>query len=662
MSEGSRGNSEIGLGIDAGGTYTDVVLYDLEARRVLAKAKSLTTYHDLVEGISGALTQLPQDMLAQVEVTALSTTLATNAIVEGRGQKVGLITLSPFPWWGEERIGHTPFVDVPGSVSVSGEVQQPLDEAACRKAVHHLIEAERCAAIAVAGFAADRNPSQCNRVRDIVRGMYDVPVVCSHEVSQPEYSVDAARAAIANAKLLPVVRELLAAVHTALAHFNIRGKLMVVKGDGTIVDESVAREMPVETVLSGPAASVSGARVLAGLENALVLDIGGTTTDCAVIQDGLVRISRTGPRVGSWVLGVDAVEMSSSGLGGDSRIDIGRGRKITVGPVRCIPFAYLAHEYPSVLNALTTFDTHTFRGWNDASPLDFLVLSRDGLLDLTPDEAALIDLLKAEGPTSVLRARTVLGASWYTMLPTSRLETFGIIKRAALTPTDLLHVSGEFTRWSAAAARYALDVFAALYGKPASEVLPLARTAVTRRLFEEIIRKELALQNPKLHDIPADWTFLLDKAFADDGRGLEVKIAIRRPLVAIGAPAETLAPALAKHMNAEVVVPEHAEVANAVGAIGSEVVVREHALIRPGGMLGYTLHGGEEFLVFDSLEEATEKATELCREYAQRKARAAGALSPRITVTHDDLNGSVSDGSHIFLERRITAIAVGRPF
>ena len=99
--------SGIGLGIDAGGTYTDTVIYDMGERRILAKAKALTTYHNLVIGIRNALAQLPGDLLGQVQVTSLSTTLATNSIVEGRGHKVGIIALTPWGWT-EEQVGHSP--------------------------------------------------------------------------------------------------------------------------------------------------------------------------------------------------------------------------------------------------------------------------------------------------------------------------------------------------------------------------------------------------------------------------------------------------------------------------------------------------------------------------------------------------------------------------
>jgi N-methylhydantoinase A/oxoprolinase/acetone carboxylase beta subunit len=599
-------------------------------------------------------------MLEQVDVTALSTTLATNSIVEGRGHKVGLIALAPWPWWAEQ-IGHSPFVNVPGSVGVTGEVTVPLDEAACRAAIAQLIEGERCAAIAVAGYVVEMNPSQSNRVRELIHEVSDVPVVCAHEMGRSGNSVDAARAALANARLLPVIQQLLVAVRRTLEEFGIKGRLMVVKGDGTMVDESVASIRPVDTVLSGPAASVSGARILAGLDDALVLDIGGTTTDCAVVHDGQAAVSPNGARVGSWVMSIEAVEITTAGLGGDSRIDFDHEREIVIGPMRSIPFAYLAHEHPSVLRDLSAFDSRKFAGWSDASPLDFLVPSRDGVLDLTPEEHALVDLLQSEGPVSVLKAREALGALWYRMLPTARLERYGMLRRAALTPTDLLHVTGEFTAWNAEASRQALEIFAVLLGKPAPEVLAMARKAVTRRLFEEIIRKEIITEKPNLHHIPDDWAFLLDKAFTPDGAGLGVTMRLRRPLVAIGAPARALLPVLSEHLQTEIVVPEHAEVANAVGAIGGEIVVREEATIR-AGRSGYVLHDLEEVLQFGSLELATQKAMDACRGRAERRALEAGAVSPRIACEHRDLTGTVADGSRVFLERRVTATAAARPF
>ena len=650
----------IGLGIDAGGTYTDAVIYDIGERAVLAKAKSLTTYHDLVEGIRGALEQLPKRLLRKVQVTSLSTTLATNSIVEGRGHKVGVIALSPWDWM-EEQLGHGPLLNVPGAVAITGEVIEPLDEKACLRAARRLVEKEHCAAIVIAGYATVRNPELANRAREVVSEAYDVPVVCAHEVSRRINGIHAAQTAIANAKLLPVIRDLIGSAHQALSDFKVQGRLMVVKGDGTPVDESIARARPVETILSGPAASVQGARIITGLEDALVVDIGGTTTDCAIVQNGKAAVSEDGARIGSWVMSVDAVEITTVGLGGDSRIDFTRDREITVGPTRNIPLCYLAEHHPAIMSFLNDFDERRHRGAMDASAMDVLVLSADGKLDLTERESQLVALL-SEGPSPASVAARELGLPSPMLLPTSRLEACGMVKRSALTPTDLLHVNGEFVRWNVDAARRALDIFAAMMNRPAERVLEEALRAVTRRLFEEIVRREWSHEDRSTQYLPKDSRFLLDKAFSDDGMGLGVEFSLRRPVVAIGAPAGALAPPVADHIRAQIVIPEHADVANAIGAIASEIVIREEILIRPGQMSNYVIHGSEERIEFSELERATEKAVEISRARALRKAIDAGALAPEVTVSRNDRLGSVSDGGRVFLERRVIAVASGGAF
>jgi N-methylhydantoinase A/oxoprolinase/acetone carboxylase beta subunit len=115
-------------------------------------------------------------------------------------------------------------------------------------------------------------------------------------------------------------------------------------------------------------------------------------------------------------------------------------------------------------------------------------------------------------------------------------------------------------------------------------------------------------------------------------------------------------------LQTEIVIPEHAEVANAVGAIGSEIVVREEVIILPGKTSCYILHGVEEVLEFSCLDTATQEAIDSCREKARQRAVEAGAVAPKVAVTHSDQTGSVANGSRIFLERRVTAVASGGAF
>ncbi|MEI8387962.1 MAG: hydantoinase/oxoprolinase N-terminal domain-containing protein, partial [Verrucomicrobiota bacterium] len=128
-----------GLGIDAGGTYTDAAVFDWAERRVVAKAKAPTTHWDYAIGIGGALDLLPPELLRQVNEVAVSTTLATNAIVEGRGQRVGLLLMPPAGDDGLERISHRPMRVVPGQMAIDGTELAPTDLDAAARVARELV-------------------------------------------------------------------------------------------------------------------------------------------------------------------------------------------------------------------------------------------------------------------------------------------------------------------------------------------------------------------------------------------------------------------------------------------------------------------------------------------------------------------------------------------
>ena len=175
------------LGIDTGGTYTDAVLYSQEDG-VLAKAKALTSRHDLAVGIGEAVSKVltaADRAAASVELVCLSTTLATNALVEGQGGRVGLIMIG----FKEEdlkrdglsgALGGDPVIFLPGGHNVHGN-ETPLDLDPLEAAVDTL--KEEVAAFAVAGYFAVRNPAHEIAVRDFIRDRTGLPVTCSHELS-----------------------------------------------------------------------------------------------------------------------------------------------------------------------------------------------------------------------------------------------------------------------------------------------------------------------------------------------------------------------------------------------------------------------------------------------------------------------------------------------
>lgn len=650
----------LGLGIDAGGTYTDAVIYDLAKRTLVAKAKALTTYHDLSEGVRSVLRLLPSHYVTDARICSLSTTLATNAVVERRGGSVGLIVLAPWDWFADD-IGHTPTFRARGAVNASGDIIEPLDEAACRSAALTLTMDHQVEAIAIAGYGLVRNPEMANRARDIVRGVTAAPIVCAHEVTRRLNGVQAARTAVANARLLPVIDSLLRSVSCALAEEGFRGRLMVVRGDGTPMSERVARERPIETLLSGPAASVSGARVLTGLANAMVMDIGGTTTDCAILTDGHVNVAASGAQVGGHVMSVDVADICTTGLGGDSRIDFDRDRALRIGPQRNVPLCSLAAAHPHIRAFVAAFEWRHTRAATDASALDVLMLGSPLSRTWTTQEQAILDALR-DGPVPMLELARRLRSPHYRLLPTERLEQAGAIKRGGLTPTDILHATGDFSRWDAATASAAMRVFAAMYGSEADELMRLIRRLITRRLFDEALRREAITCGMTRAHLPPEWSPLLDRAFGNASGALRVGITMDRPIVAIGAPAGLLAPAISDHMGVQVIVPPDADVANAVGAIAGDVVVREEAIICADAIAGFLVHLTDRRIRARDLETATATARSLTAERALARSRESGAVDPRVLVCDIDRTAPSAEGDAVFLERTVRATASGPAF
>src|SRR5262249_53210187 len=274
--------------------YTDAVLFD-PTRGVLAAAKSLTTKHDLALGLAGAMRGVLPEAREEIAMVGLSTTLATNAIVEGHASPICLLLAgcepsALDPAGVRQALGGDPVVFIAGGHGPTGDEQHALDLAAADVAIR--AHAPKVAAFAVSAYFSVRNPAHEIALRQMVRRLTDLPVSCGHELTS---KLDAPRRALTcalNARLIPQLQQLVRAVTALLAEKGIKAPPMVVKGDGSLTEAAVAMECPVETILSGPAASVVGARYLSGEDDVFVSDMGGTTTDVALLSGGRPVLNR----------------------------------------------------------------------------------------------------------------------------------------------------------------------------------------------------------------------------------------------------------------------------------------------------------------------------------------------------------------------------------
>lgn len=344
------------LGVDTGGTYTDAVLWS-PVRGVVAKAKALTTRHDLAIGIAGAVDGVIGETgvsPAAIGLVSMSTTLATNALVEGQGDRVGLAMIGFAPSdlaraGLDAALQGNRIVFCPGGCDAHG-VEHPLDLAPLEAALPEWRES--VAAVAVCALFAVRNPAHEIAACNLVRERAGLPTTASHDLSAKLDGPKRALTTLLNARLISTIERLVATTEDFLRRRGVSAPLMVVRGDGALVSAAFARARPIETILSGPAASLVGARYLTGRDDAMVADIGGTTTDVAVLSAGQPRLDPQGARVGGFRTMVEAVAMHTFGLGGDSEVALeahGLAERLRIGPHRLVPLSLAAAQYGAAI-------------------------------------------------------------------------------------------------------------------------------------------------------------------------------------------------------------------------------------------------------------------------------------------------------------------------
>jgi N-methylhydantoinase A/oxoprolinase/acetone carboxylase beta subunit len=231
---------------------------------------------------------------------------------------------------------------------------------------------------------------------------------------------------------------------------------MVVRGDGALISAAMVRERPIETILSGPAASIVGARWLTGAKDALVSDIGGTTTDVALLKDGLPEIDPQGARVGGFRTMVEAVAMRTTGLGGDSEVHLvqsGLAGGLRLGPRRLLPVSLLAVDHgPMVHAALDRWLATEIAGDTDGRFVVPMAGAQAG--GLSARESAV--LARVTRPMPMAEALT----SRLEVAALERLVARGLVMISGVTPSDASHVLGRLADWDGLAAEKALRLVA----------------------------------------------------------------------------------------------------------------------------------------------------------------------------------------------------------
>lgn len=336
------------LGIDVGGTHTDAVCVDKGT--VVSSAKTLTG-SDLVASISNVIEGLGIDC-RKVQRVTLSTTLCTNAIVERKHAPVGMIC-SAGPGLDPALFAVGPyFKRVSGAIDHRGREFAPIKREEVWDAAQEIRKAG-CPGVGVVSKFSVRNPSHEKAVAEIIGGLFDF-VCLGHTISGSLNFPRRINSTYLNAAVMPVQERFVKSVGEAMDRMGIRAPLFFLKADGGTYTAEAASRLPVETILSGPAASMMGGIALDGVRSgcAFIVDIGGTTTDIGVVVNGVPLIEPGGVAIDGLKTLVRGMRVTSVGVGGDSVINATGAGGLAIGPVREGLPACLGGPCPTPMDAL----------------------------------------------------------------------------------------------------------------------------------------------------------------------------------------------------------------------------------------------------------------------------------------------------------------------
>ena len=632
---------KIGIGIDTGGTYTDAVIYDFQSKTILGTSKALTTKDDLSIGILESLDALPAESVKAAEIISLSTTLATNACVEDKGGSAKLI------FFGGDRnvidkvgkeYGLPPANEMyiqESHTKFSGEIEQEPDwDLFCASIEDEFNGLEGAGIIEI--NAIKNSAAVEKKARDLFTQKHKIPVVCGHELFNELNCLRRGSSTLLNARLFTVIQEFMNAIKTAMAKRGINASVVIVRSDGSLMSEEFAHTRPVETLLCGPAASVMGSACLTEETNSIVVDMGGTTTDIALINNGVPHKVANGISIGKWKTFVDGLYIKTFGLGGDTAVHYS-GNKLFLEDYRVVPLCVAAEKYPYIIDHLKNLIIGEKKHTKYLHEHYMLVKNIADNPRYSDEEKIFCAALK-NGPLTITEAAASVPGKDIYSLNVSRLLKEGIVQMCGLTPTDIMHIKGDFNRFpkeaSILGARYAalnLDI-------SVDELCERVYDEIRRRLYMNIVKVMLEnkdkdgyyMKNGVNKDVERFINESYDMAKAGSKHEfMSVTFDTNFILTGVGAPIKIFLDDVAEMLGTKAVIPNHYEVANALGAIVGNIYATNIVEIKPNysvaGITGYTVFGNTETKIFERIEDAEIFALAEAKNGAYEEALRRGA-------------------------------------
>jgi len=388
------------LGIDVGGTHTDSVL--LENFKVKKKTKVPTNQLHLVSSLIGVMDGILRgEDLAAIERVVFSTTISTNAIVQGKTDRVGMIVASG-PGLAAEALrvnDDTRFVS--GYMSNRGIEVAPVKKGEIATAVSEL-KGAGIGHLGVVGKFSTRNPAHENEIGELARSDFR-HVSLGHRMSGNLNFRRRIATTYLNASIFDLYSRFVSEILDFAARTGLAAPIYILKADGGTIEIRQSADQPVQTILSGPAASIMGILSLADCSgsDAIAMDMGGTTTDIALLADGVPLLEPLGVTIEGHRTLIRGLKTKSIGLGGDSRVRVDKGEML-IGPRREGPAAAFGGPFPTPTDAMIVLGLTEI---GDRAKAEEAVSEIAGKMNTTvPEAARLIFEKTCQGVASAVKA------------------------------------------------------------------------------------------------------------------------------------------------------------------------------------------------------------------------------------------------------------------
>ncbi len=548
------------LGIDTGGTYTDSVIICEHDGRIAAKAKAYTTHDELSDGIRSCIGKMKFEDVKNIKEVHLSSTIAVNKILEGGDETIGLLQINKCAE-GNLPCKYRYVISLPPNCSKGLVEINECDMAEIRKMFFGNVNAVVVAA-PPSKYSADTEMSAAGIIEEKL-GIKCMGASCL--CGDDSYYTKIINAVFTMC-LKPVVERFIGSVRKILGEYGIEDNVFIVNALGKLITCSEAVNNPLETIFSGLAASVNGGIALTGEKDFLLVDMGGTSSDVTRIINRNFREIKGVSKINGYAVKEKTMNIKSYGVGGDSYIRITQCKDIQVGPRRAIPLCAASYRYPYLYDEIVSYRRpENYEILTSQEINCYIGIKGAPLIGLNSMEALTVRYL-TDNPHNVIYIAEHFGTD-VDALHMDRLVKQNAVRLISLTPTDILHAEGRFNRWDSRISLAAVTRIADAMSIEKKEFLKIVNENIINALSKVCMQGIASFEDVEFDfDECSGAEFILNSFFENKNRLLKTDFSIKKPIVAVGAPAGAWMDKVADKMKTKAIIPEHGEVANAYGA------------------------------------------------------------------------------------------------